>query len=419
MAWPSAPIVAVSEGSTDNDTLTTGSIDTSGCTLLILGLTSFVTAASTAPTDSKSNVWQLVANRDPGGAGAARVEIWVCYRPIVGSGHTFSHNVTNSYPAITVYGYDIDFVPLIPDQANSNTNASTTTLATGSVTPTLNNELLITVATINNVGWSSIDGGFTINGNIVGITGQRFTHAMAYLVQTTATAANPTWTAAGSGEATAVIMTLRSPVGTYYEEQIADDDDDAVQTDGTTAADTTDTAGSPHSLGTGTAANVPDRRIAWRFTLPDIKRNATIHVATLQLTKSGTAFSVLTATVFCEDADDAAAIGSTDLSLRAHTVGLVVDDNVNEVDDSLRHVNLTAMIQEVVNRPGWAPGGHLLVLGVGDGPSNSANKAFESFGSDSTKAARLFVDFTLATPPQSSDDFGIRRGLHRGLHRGM
>jgi hypothetical protein len=72
-------------------------------------------------------------------------------------------------------------------------------LQTGSVTPSENNEVLIAGTGIEGTGrTATINSSFTITDGIAGDGATRMGGYAAYLIQTTATAVNPTWTYSGA-----------------------------------------------------------------------------------------------------------------------------------------------------------------------------------------------------------------------------
>jgi hypothetical protein len=81
----------------------------------------------------------------------------------------------------------------------------------GSVTPTQNNELVVTgIGTSIATGTPTVNGGFTVENTVPLLGGQYFGGGLADLVQTAATPANPLWTWSGTGNLVAVIMTFKA-----------------------------------------------------------------------------------------------------------------------------------------------------------------------------------------------------------------
>lgn len=185
-----AVVAHTSAASSDGTTVTTGAIDTTGATLLVVGAGAGTSIGSIA--DSKSNSWT---------AGAAVTntlitQIWHVINPTsVGSGHTFTVNTqASSFPAICVLALSGADTAASRDQQNTGTAAAGTTVQPGSVTPTADNEIVITAAHVTVTGETvSIDGGFNISDQVTA-GGPNYGVALAYLIQTSLAAANPTWT---------------------------------------------------------------------------------------------------------------------------------------------------------------------------------------------------------------------------------
>jgi len=199
--------------SSDDTTVSTSAIDTTGANLIVLFTTSDL-ATFPVVADSKSNTWTGLTTFGGGTGFKPEVKIWYCLNPTVGSGHTFSNNPSGTgYPSIAVAAFSgAGSSPF--DQQNGFSSGDTTalTIQAGSITPGQDNELLIA-----GVGWTlsagvngrTIDGGFTKL--VDGDSGAHFYGiALAYLIQTTAAAANPTWDYSGVGTVFAGSATIAS-----------------------------------------------------------------------------------------------------------------------------------------------------------------------------------------------------------------
>jgi hypothetical protein len=130
-------------------------------------------------TDSNGNVYVLITSRVASPQGDY---IFYCYAPTVGVGHTVTATSGNgSYPDIQVQAWS-GSAPAPLDQFAGN-GGNGLTVAAGSVTPTQNNELIVTGIGVTNANPTSIDSGFTLSDSL-----------SAYLVQGTAGTVNPIWT---------------------------------------------------------------------------------------------------------------------------------------------------------------------------------------------------------------------------------
>lgn len=184
---------------------TTGSIDTTGASFLVLNVAWYDPGTAPTISDSKSNTWSALTKQTSTGSS----RLYYCASPSVGSGHTFSANGTGSYPSIQVLAFSGSHgTPF--DQQNGAASAGAT-LATGSITPSEDNELVIAglVHGDNLGGAVSIDGGFTAYKNAFS-SGNNMGGGIAYLIQTTATAANPSWSVTTSTQLAATIASFKA-----------------------------------------------------------------------------------------------------------------------------------------------------------------------------------------------------------------
>ena len=128
---------------------------------------------------------------------------------------------------------------------------------------------------------------------------------------------------------------------------------------------------------------------------------ATITEAWVQFTVDETSARATTLSIYGEGVDDSAAfsIASSDLSLRASTAAVVawVPPAWTAIDAAgagERTPSLSAIIQEIVSRPGWAPGNAISLLAAGTGTRTA--RAYES---DPTKAPLLHIAYTTEQGP--------------------
>lgn len=204
-----AKIVSVSAGSVDSGDITTSSVDTTGANLLVAAVSYLSFSALTPIADSKSNTWTPLTNQQTNGKS---VRLFYVYNPTVGTGHTFTGgNGTSLFPSISVIALSGSASSPF-DQENGNTTIGSATISTGSVTPGQDNEILV-AAVGSDLVLSSIDSGFTLDENPSGPQG--LTCGLAHLIETTATAQNPTFThTASSGSAAAAIATFKAAAAT-------------------------------------------------------------------------------------------------------------------------------------------------------------------------------------------------------------
>ena len=189
--------------STGLNSVTTGTpLNTTSCTpdcLIVVAVAYSHVGAFLVLTDthtgcaSPCNTWTLVNSSVSGDAASG---LYDCFNCSVGASHTFTfaEGTGNCYCAIAVEAWTGAGTGLDPGITNMNTSSSSTTIQPGLVTPLGNNELVISTDALGGA-LSSVSGPFTLDQNVAGIGAQSYGIGLAYLKQTTAGAANPTFTA--------------------------------------------------------------------------------------------------------------------------------------------------------------------------------------------------------------------------------
>lgn len=197
--------------------VTTDAVDSSsvGANGLIVVSVGFYNVLDPVPvlTDSKVNSWSGLTVQN-GNVIANR--LFYCFNPIVGIGHTFTlAGSAATYPGISVAGWPGSVASPF-DQQNGGAASTGSTQATGSVTPSEANELVIAgLGHDDNSGAAvSIGGGFTAI-NSASSPGNAVGSGLAYLIQTSAVAANPTWNITNSAPTgiAATIATFKAGAG--------------------------------------------------------------------------------------------------------------------------------------------------------------------------------------------------------------
>lgn len=205
-----ALVAHTAAASVDTANVTTSAIDTSGATFLAAAVADYNVESPTTPSDSKSNVWTILSEVL---VSNVRLRIMYVVNPSVGSGHTFSAtHPLSTFPAAAFGAWSGVHVSTPFDQSNSGTATGGTTVQPGSVTPSEDNELLITAVT--GISWTTeaIDSSFTVLDTVPFSGGVTFGVAWAHQIQTTATARNPTWTADAISDYCAKIATFKQAV---------------------------------------------------------------------------------------------------------------------------------------------------------------------------------------------------------------
>lgn len=212
-AVPFSVIVSTIQTSLDGNTVTTPSIDTTGATLLVLGFTFYTGGSATNPptvTDSKSNVWTpLVVSSVAANMGSI---LYYSTNPVVGSGHTFTETASNSFPSIAILAVSGGLSPNVFDQQNgNNNNGGGSSITTQNVTPSADNELLVTVVNAENTPTYTIDSSFIISNQKLALS-LSYATGLAYIIKgsgTSGVGVNPTWGATGTNVQSTRIATFK------------------------------------------------------------------------------------------------------------------------------------------------------------------------------------------------------------------
>lgn len=206
-------LIATKAGTFGGSGGTTGSVDTSGANFLVVGVNyhrSFVGA--TPLSDSKGNTWTLLRTEDSGLGAICRL-YWCTPGSNVGTGHTFS--TTTGFSNIFAYAFSGSRTASSPADQQNGGNNNTASVATGSITPTVNDCLIISMYGGFNPGGAPTittgGSGFTTPTGFSIATGTSEAGASAYKIQTTAAAENTTWTSTSSVHSTAIIASFFPP----------------------------------------------------------------------------------------------------------------------------------------------------------------------------------------------------------------
>lgn len=190
-----ALVAKIAAGSSDGLSVTTGTIDTTGATLLVAVATGTGSADPTI-SDSKSNSWtELTDETVPGGES---VRLFYSIPSSVGAGHTVTVDDSGHRPSVVFYSFSGTHATTPFDQESAGGNNFGSTVQPGSVTPSEDNCVIVQGVAFNVNGTFSINGSYTHTGDGTDYISNDGTnrHGVggAYLIQTTATATNPTWT---------------------------------------------------------------------------------------------------------------------------------------------------------------------------------------------------------------------------------
>lgn len=204
-----ALITSLQGNSTDSNGFTTSSGNTTGADLIIVSLATGVSSGTIS--DSKGNTWTPLTQRT-GGFSDRFYQFFYCQGGTVGSGHTFSVTGTANFPSLCVSAWSGSTAAPF-DVENGNSLAFGNSIQTGSITPTVDNELLVTGMCYDDTSTPTIDVGFTVLQTLpvtgFGYTGQQ----IAYIIETTATAKNPTFSWTNNSRSAAAIASFKIATG--------------------------------------------------------------------------------------------------------------------------------------------------------------------------------------------------------------
>ncbi len=123
--------------------------------------------------------------------------------------------------------------------------------------------------------------------------------------------------------------------------------------------------------------------VGLRFTGVQVPRGATITAAHVQFRADELGSDPVSLTIAGQASDDAPPFTTARFNVtgrpRTSSVGWVpaVWDKVNRAGPAERTPDLRTVLQEIVDRPGWAPGGAVAVIITGPGPGTRVADAFE------------------------------------------
>lgn len=184
---------------------TTSAVDTTGANLIVVAIGSYVPNGAAAITDSKSNTWTALTAR---ASTNARVRLYYTVPSSVGSGHTFTSTATGAFPFCSVVVMSGAHASPF-DQESGGNAASGTSSQPGSITPSENNCVLITGLNFYTGNTATINSSFTRQATNYGVS-NNLAGGIAYKIQTTAGAENPTWSWTGSAENATAMASFKS-----------------------------------------------------------------------------------------------------------------------------------------------------------------------------------------------------------------
>jgi hypothetical protein len=215
-SWATIALIAnTCAGSSGGTGVTTTGINTTGASLIVLAIAYYPTVGVATPTDSVGgNTWNALpayGNQNP------YIKMYYAINPKTGTSQTFTESDGQNYPAICVLAFNGTVTTNGFDTQNGTTTSASTPISTGSITPTYNNEVLVSSLGAGGGSSYTIDSSFTIpaGGTLDFSGGNYWGIGIAYLIQTTATAENPTWNGDGSFNS-ATIASFKGNTGSMF-----------------------------------------------------------------------------------------------------------------------------------------------------------------------------------------------------------
>lgn len=198
------PVAAVAASSTDGLTAT-ATANTSTANLLVVKICWLGGGKSVIPVDTKSNSWTARTKVDEG--GGFTFQYFDCFSPTVGTGHgVTATNVTDgaqTFPEIEVLAFSGAAASPFSSDDGGGSVAGATSIQPPAITPPSNGCLVISMLGNTSGSAATIDSGFTAT-SVAYSPGEAVAGGSATLVQTTAAAANPTWSWPESVNAAAI-----------------------------------------------------------------------------------------------------------------------------------------------------------------------------------------------------------------------
>ncbi len=188
---------------------TSGEIDTTGATLLVAQV---VYIDATTLSDSEGNTWTARTERTA--AFGAKGRLYYAENPNVSATHTFTLT-GGTHGAVGVTAFSGTATSSVFDTETGQSDQFSTAEA-GSLTPSQNASLVIAsiVQWTSLVGDQSIDDGYTLEEEwSPNSGGDHRGGGIAYLIQTTAAATDPSWTFGGGGDAGVALTAFKPAAG--------------------------------------------------------------------------------------------------------------------------------------------------------------------------------------------------------------
>jgi len=201
MAWALVSTVAKASSGTS------ASFDTTGADFIVVSIGTV--SGNPQISDNQGNEYRRYTGSTLETAlNTACASVYFCLLPTTSASHTVTITGNNpSFEVAAFSGMHVTF-PLYAERSGSTTTAAT--IQAGSLTPPTSDCLVIATMAYRDTTTVSIDGGFTITDQKPYVGAVAAGSALAYLIQTTAAAANPTWSWSNSVVCGATLIVVQS-----------------------------------------------------------------------------------------------------------------------------------------------------------------------------------------------------------------
>jgi len=159
-----------------------------------------------------------------------------------------------------------------------------------------------------------------------------------------------------------------------------------------------------------------DLWLVTRFQTVNVPKNAIITSATYTMTERVTEGGTYTvnAKVRAQLIADASAPGAanlpSDFTLTAAGTDLDVV-STSWVDNQTTAVDVTAIIQEIVNQATWAANNDINIVIVNDGTTGDKDLGTYNYEDTAAKAAKLDIEYTVAATKPDKRPLGLNKGI--------
>lgn len=176
-------------------------INSTGADLIMVCVNDYSGNTETTVSENKSNTLHALTTYTE--SSEIRHRSFYMTAGTVGSSHTFSAISTGSFSAVSMSVLAFSGSAASPlDQQNGDKGTSVATVTTGSITPTEDNELIVSCLGIGDTGslTPTVNSSMTSQGHVSFVGSNNYGSDAAYKIQTSAAAINPTWDSTSTGQ---------------------------------------------------------------------------------------------------------------------------------------------------------------------------------------------------------------------------